>query len=201
MKKLMMLAAVACAAVGAEAASVQWGSANPSTAKKTFLVDKTGAQIGASDFASLGVNFVLVALSGDALTAYQNGTYSASYDASAVLSTGAISTATKAAGKGSFNTKLESTYGETNPIKDGDYLAVVITDGKTMMNITYADGTKVTDSLLVAGLTDNENLYNQTFNFATGGNFTADVGNSPEPTSAMLLLCGIAGLALRRKRA
>ena len=201
MKKLMMLAAVACAAIGAEAASVTWGSINSTTGGKTFLVDKTGAQVGASDFASLGVNFVLVALSGDALTAYQNGTYSAAYDAGAVLSTGAISTSTKAAGKGSFNTKLEFTYGETNPIKDGDYLAVVITDGKTMMNITYADGTKVTDSLLVAGLTDNENLYNQTFNFATGGNFTADVGNIPEPTSAMLLLCGIAGLALRRKRA
>ncbi len=198
MKKLMILAAVACAAIGAQAASVQWKSYNTTTGKSTYMVDKTGAQMGAADFSSLGVSLVLITLSGDDLTAYQNGTYSSAYDASAVLSTGKISTSTKSSQKGLFSTALEFTYGEANPIKDGDFLAVVITDGKTMMNITYADGGKVTDTLLVAGLTDNENLYAQTFNFATGGNF---LGNVPEPTSGLLLLLGIAGLALRRKRA
>ncbi|MBQ6341074.1 MAG: PEP-CTERM sorting domain-containing protein [Kiritimatiellae bacterium] len=35
------------------------------------------------------------------------------------------------------------------------------------------------------------------FTYATGGNFTA----VPEPTSGLLLLLGMAGLALKRKRA
>lgn len=33
------------------------------------------------------------------------------------------------------------------------------------------------------------------------GNFTAEVGNIPEPTRATLLLLGMAGLALKRKLA
>ena len=76
-------------------------------------------------------------------------------------------------------------------------------------NISYYDtslGTngKVVDSLTVTGLADDEDLYAKTLNFATAGNFTAAVSGSssvPEPTSAMLVLVGLCGLALKRKRA
>lgn len=123
MKKIMTLAVAACAILGSNAASVSWSSATTG-GSRTFLVDASGAQMSSADFASLGVSIVLVSLSGADLDAYKAGSYSAAYDASAVLSTGSISTSSKAAIKGSFTTKLEFTYGDANPISDGDWLAV-----------------------------------------------------------------------------
>ena len=78
-----------------------------------------------------------------------------------------------------------------------------------MSNISYSDSSlgmngKVVDSLTVSGLSSLEDLYAETLNFATAGNFTAAVSESssaPEPTSAMLVLVGLCGLALKRKRA
>lgn len=87
-------------------------------------------------------------------------------------------------------------------IKDGDVLAVLFHDSttKTYRNLYYVDefgqvtDKPVNDRFTVSGLSEGKSNLG-TFTFATEGNFTA----IPEPTSGLLLLVGLAGLALRRR--
>ena len=60
--------------------------------------------------------------------------------------------------------------------------------------------TTVDDVLVISGLDDimnGGNRWSGNLNYASSGNFTA----VPEPTSGLLMLLGMTGLALRRKRA
>jgi len=66
-----------------------------------------------------------------------------------------------------------------------------------LSQLTYvADGATVDDTYTISGLTS-DTWSGEKFTYATGGNFTA----VPEPTSGLLMLLGVAGLALRRRRA
>ena len=86
-----------------------------------------------------------------------------------------------------------------NPIKTGDILGVMFKDSEgNLSQLVYASDmtTTVDDVYEVSGLTS-DTWSGAGFTYATGGNFTA----VPEPTSGLLLLLGMAGLALKRKRA
>ena len=99
--------------------------------------------------------------------------------------------------KGSDEGAYSFTYGATGTPKNGDVLTVLFkdTDGK-YSQLTYMDDSAVTDTYTVSGLSGDSSVLSS-FAFATGGNFQT----VPEPTSGLLMLLGVAGLALRRRRA
>lgn len=103
--------------------------------------------------------------------------------------------------------KVKSYYGYTIPtdrLKDGDILTVLFWDyGDKFSHLYYVDENGqptdriVNDTYVVSGISEGLSTLDP-FIFAKDGNFTTAM---PEPTSGLLLLVGLAGLALRRRRA
>ncbi len=183
MKKLMMALAVATCAVGLQAASLAWSSASYK------LVGSDGST-------------VLKSLeSGAIVLAYIGTTADYGLDHARVLDTDYnITSSGMPTAIGKVTGTYEFTYGESGTIQNGDVLAVLFQDSNgDLYAIRNADNTA--DMLLtyeVAGLSNDSWRGNGGFTFASS-NFQATA--VPEPTSGLLLLLGVAGLALRRKNA
>ena len=189
MKKLMIAAAIVCAAVVSQAASVLWYTTNSDGDPMNF-VDKTGAYVTEMP---AGVRVVLASITGN---------LAGEFTVNSVVGAGAIDSdgETYSLVSGS----VDGYYGTDSwTIKNGDILAViaeVTTEaGISYQALDYVAGGKVTDTLTVSGLTDDS--YYAEFFAATGGDWTVKTAAVPEPTSGLLLLLGMAGLALRRRRA
>ena len=194
MKKLMIaLAAVACAA-SVQAAAFSWSTTNKFTDDKGAVITTADGYTSALN----GGSIVLVKLA--ALTEgydWANATVVAGQDAPTIKTTNPAST------KGRLSAVYGFTYDDetpaNNPIKTGDILGVMFQDSTGKLSqLVYASDmtTTVDDVYVVSGLTS-DTWSGDTFTYATAGNFTA----VPEPTSGLLMLLGIAGLALRRRRA
>ena len=206
MKKLMIaLAAVACAAA-VQAASFTWKTANYSQ----FRNEDGSAVTTAAGYntAMDGGNIVLVLL---------GTTTSYSWDNATVLTGTSGNTATfKTSGaatvKYGLSTTFSFSYDDSNPsgniLKNNDVIGVMYqAENGDLSKLFYVDstGTKGADieaTYTISGLTDST-WSGDNFVFTTAGTsasptyFTA----APEPTSGLLLLLGMAGLALKRKRA
>ena len=181
MKKIMVALAAAAMAGVASAASINWSSAS-------YLWDTT---TDAKATSITGGSIVLCLINDGA--DWTKGV--TDLDAGVLVTTGmaaAIGTV-----KGSTSGAFSWTYSD-NTLKNGDVLMVLFKDDEGKYSeLLYVDTTKgtVTDTYTVSGLSSDSSVMSA-FNFATQGNFQT----IPEPTSAMLMLLGVAGLALRRKQ-
>ncbi len=184
MKKLIMFAACAMLAVVTQAATVGWtlmGANNyVNDAYKFFVI----GQNGVTDIAT--VTALLDAGSSVDSYAFGSGT---------VNSSGAASVAASASGKtldaGTY-TAFYVVFDSASPASGSANYAVVSgaanltkTIGATTANVTFAAGSAAT----ILNNADNWKSY------GSGGG-----GDTPEPTSGLLLLVGGAMLALRRKQ-
>ena len=194
MKKLMIaLAAVACA-TAVQAAAFSW-------ATTTKFTDSEGTVITTADGYTSALN-------GGSIVLVKLAALTEGYDwANATVVAGQTAPTIKTTAPASTKGRLSATYGFTyddvtpanNPIKTGDILGVMFQDSTGKLSqLVYASDmtTTVDDVYVVSGLTS-DTWSGDGFVYATGGNFTA----VPEPTSGLLMLLGMAGLALRRRRA
>ena len=184
MKKLMVAAlAVAFAAV-AQAASVTWGG--------TFSTPDVGDTLPA------GTQFALV-LSDSAFAA---PTTIEAFTVGTTVGNGAIVSTWTIDGAQSDNWEFTAEYTAAGDV-NGYYAILTLNDAgdkAAYMDMGSITGTTATSPMSYkvynAGWTDESATL-------TSGGYSISVGGEviPEPTSGLLLLVGMAGLALRRRRA
>ena len=177
MKKLMIAAAIVCAAAFAQAATVNWGINS---------VKAEGDTAPTAGWAVMAFYTEVGAGSDAIVSAIQSKTAESLAFESKTLSV--------ALGSGRVGAHDIAVAGITDTSKNYDFYFVVFND---------ADATKATEYAMVSA--PNKEYSGLDGKFTASGVFSASTpwqtAGVPEPTSGLLMLLGVAGLALRRRRA
>jgi len=178
MKKMMMIAAVALLAIGAQAGAISWSTLSLKTADVNNAFTTTN--LGSTGNPGIALLFLGDSTAQAATAAaLANGTFtSAGAVASAVFGT----KGTASGLYGSYTSGAISAY-----IVVFDDSAVPAADGSK----NYMISTVITKTFTATG--------NQTYAFGTVAGTWTDYGVVPEPASAALLAVGAAVFGLRRK--
>lgn len=188
MKKLMMAVAIVCVAVCAQAASTKWGASNIFAMNGTDKV-ASGTTAYLFNAASFSQTALVTAFAGE------------DFD----ISANAIGSTTLSAA-GTIGNRVVDVTGTTPSTTANMYLAILQTiDGNdylfisTQKDVSMSASESTATSVALGTQANNSKtaalLASEGYKGA--GWYTA----VPEPTSGLLMLVGLAGLALRRRRA
>ena len=198
MKKLMIAAAIVCAAVASQAATASWAAGE-------ITFDGKGAEVRGGSFApdDYTVNGYLFT----GLSAADYAILSAGEDATKIWGMFDAETGKLAVTGGATYTGelVQNEYGDigwsSTDAAQGvpEYAAVILTYEDANGDLYYSANT-VTGTPTQKGLS----IAEAALGWGEGAGGTATTWQAaaiPEPTSGLLLLLGVAGLALRRRRA
>jgi len=173
MKKLIVMAAIAIVAGMTQAAQLKWGSGSLN------MVDDKGNMLTTAP----SVNFALVYL----------GTGTANWDSATKVQLATFDIGEEDGEKwASFSGKYTG-----DKLAEGAIFGIMIEDDKGALSMIKTDaGATVNATFTVSGFST---TYNKSFYLGASG-VSGGLVAVPEPTSGLLMLLGLAGLALKRKR-